>query len=140
MADARHDAPDEIRRAGVVETSEAERVHHRHRARTHGEDVANDAADTGRGALVGLDVGRVVVALHLEDRRVAVTDPNVADPASATRELGLYSASICSVRPCSTLSPGSAVGTSDLDVAIEPGRQLPRKLVEGVVFHRRQGR
>ena len=37
------------------------------RARAHGEDVAQDAADAGRRALVGLDVGWVVVALHLED-------------------------------------------------------------------------
>ena len=37
--------------------------------RAHGEDVAHDAADAGRRALVGLDVGGVVVALHLEDAR-----------------------------------------------------------------------
>ena len=42
--------------------------------RAHGEDVAQDAADAGRRALIGLDEGRVVVALHLEDDRVAIAD------------------------------------------------------------------
>jgi hypothetical protein len=47
---------------------------HGDRARAHGEDVAQDAADAGRRALIGLDEGRVVVALHLEDGGVAVAD------------------------------------------------------------------
>jgi hypothetical protein len=42
--------------------------------RAHGEDVAQDAADAGRRALIGLDVARVVVALHLEDGGLAVAD------------------------------------------------------------------
>ena len=33
-----------------------------------------DAADAGGGALVGLDVGGVVVALHLEDHRQTIAD------------------------------------------------------------------
>jgi hypothetical protein len=47
--------------------AEAQRVHRRDRPRAHGEDVAQDAADAGRRALIGLDEGGVVVALHLED-------------------------------------------------------------------------
>ena len=35
----------------VVRAAEAERVHRRDRARAHGEDVAQDAAHAGRGAL-----------------------------------------------------------------------------------------
>jgi predicted dienelactone hydrolase len=34
--------------------------------RAHGEHVAQDAADAGCRALVGLDEARVVVAFHLE--------------------------------------------------------------------------
>ena len=44
------------------------------RPRAHGEDVAQDAADAGRRALVRLDERRVVVALDLEDRGEPVAD------------------------------------------------------------------
>ena len=57
-----------------VERAEAQRVHHRDRAGAHREDVADDAADAGRGALVGLDVRRVVVRLDLERDGVALAD------------------------------------------------------------------
>ena len=40
----------------------------------HREDVAQNAADPGRRALIGFDERRVVVALHLEDAGVAVAD------------------------------------------------------------------
>jgi hypothetical protein len=73
-ADARHDAAQEPERARVVDRAEGERVHRRDRPRPHGEDVAQDAADAGRRALVGLDVGGVVVALHLEDHGLPVAD------------------------------------------------------------------
>jgi hypothetical protein len=58
----------------VVLFAEAQRVHRRDGPRAHGEDVAQDAAHAGRRALVRLDIGRVVVALHLEDHRLAVAD------------------------------------------------------------------
>ena len=54
--------------------AEAQRIEVGDRPRAHGEDVAQDAADAGRRALVGLDVGGVVVALHLEDGGLAVAD------------------------------------------------------------------
>ena len=57
-----------------VERTEAQRVHHRDRARAHRQDVADDAADAGRGALVRLDVGRVVVRLDLEGDGPALAD------------------------------------------------------------------
>jgi hypothetical protein len=56
------------------EGSPKERVHRRDGSGAHGEDVAQDAADAGRRALVGLDIGGVVVALHLEDHRLSVAD------------------------------------------------------------------
>ena len=59
-------------RLGVVGRAEAQRIEVGDGARAHGEHVAHDAADAGRRALVGLDVARVVVALHLEDDGPAV--------------------------------------------------------------------
>ncbi len=73
-ADAGHHARKHARGVGGVGAAEAERVHDRDRAGAHGQDVADDAADPGRRALVGLDVARVVVRLDLEGDRVAVTD------------------------------------------------------------------
>src|SRR6476469_9520744 len=51
--------------------------------RTHCKDVPEDTADARRRTLVGLDVGRVVVALHLEDGGIAVAD--VDDPGILAR-------------------------------------------------------
>ncbi len=58
----------------MVGVAEAERVHHQHRTRAHGEDVAHDAADAGGRALVGLDVTGVVVRLDLERDRQPLAD------------------------------------------------------------------
>ncbi len=59
---------------GMGGIAERERIQAGDRARAHGEDIAQDAADAGRGALIGLDVARMVVALHLEDAGEAVAD------------------------------------------------------------------
>ena len=69
----------------MVGRAEAERVQRRDRPRAHGEDVAQDAADAGRRALVGLDEGRVVVALHLEDDGEAVADVDDAGVLARAR-------------------------------------------------------
>jgi hypothetical protein len=42
--------------------------------RAHGEHVAEDAADAGGRALIGLDVARMIVALHLEHAGEPVAD------------------------------------------------------------------
>ena len=55
-ADARDDPGQHPVRVRRVERAEAQRVHHRDRPRAHREDVADDAADAGRRALVRLDV------------------------------------------------------------------------------------
>ena len=73
-ADAGDDAGQHAGGVGGVGAAEAQRVHDRDRAGAHGEDVADDAADPGGRALVGLDVARVVVRLDLEGDRVAVAD------------------------------------------------------------------
>ncbi len=65
---------DDPRGVGVVDRTEAQRIHDRHRPRAHRDDVAHDATDAGRSALERLDVGRVVVALDLEGDRPALAD------------------------------------------------------------------
>ena len=59
---------------GMGGIAERQRIEAGDRPRTHGEDVAQDAADAGGGALVRLDVARMVVALHLEDAGEPVAD------------------------------------------------------------------
>ena len=67
-------AVEKTARAGIVQGSEPERIQQRDRPRAHREDVADDAADAGRRALVRFDERRMVVRLDLEDRRQAVAD------------------------------------------------------------------
>ena len=62
------------RAAGDRRIAERQRVEAGDRPRAHGEDVAQNAADAGRRALIGLDIARVVVALHLEDAGEPVAD------------------------------------------------------------------
>ena len=78
-----HDAFGDPPAAGVVQRAEPQRVHERDRAGPDGEDIAEDAADAGGGALVGLDGRRVVVALDAEGGRDAVAD--VDDPGALAR-------------------------------------------------------
>ena len=73
-ADPAHDAVDQVPRPGIGRIAEAERVEDGDRPGAHREDVAEDAADAGRGTLVGLDRGRVVVGLDLERDREPVAD------------------------------------------------------------------
>ena len=74
VADARHDAGDEVPGLGVIGRAETERVHIGDGPRPHGEHVAHDAADAGRSPLVWLDIRGVVVALHLEHGRLSVAE------------------------------------------------------------------
>ncbi len=66
--DAADDALGDPTAAGVVERPESQRIHERDRPGAHREDVAQDAADTRRRTLVGLDGRRVVVALDADRR------------------------------------------------------------------------
>ena len=59
---------------GCVERAEAQRVQQRDRPRAHREDVADDAADAGRRALIRFDERRVIVRFDLEDRGEPVAD------------------------------------------------------------------
>ena len=66
--------------------AEPQRVHDRDRPGAHREDVAHDAADAGRRALVRLDERRVVVALDLEGDRVALADVHHARVRADARQ------------------------------------------------------
>src|SRR5438552_2094462 len=68
------DVADQVPRLRVLRAAEAQGIEQRDRPRSHREHVAQDAADAGRGALIRLDKGRVVVALDLEHDGVAVAD------------------------------------------------------------------
>ena len=73
----------------MVGRTEAQRVHDRHGTRAHRDDVAHDAADAGGRALVGLDVGRVVVRLDLEGDRPALADVDDAGVLADADEQGV---------------------------------------------------
>ena len=73
-ANALNHAVDQLTGLGVVFFTEGQRVHRGNRARAHGEHVAQNAANPGRRALIGFDIGRVVVALHLKDHGLTVAD------------------------------------------------------------------
>ena len=79
-------------RLRVLRIAERERVEAGDRPRPHGEHVAQDAADAGCRALIGLDVARVVVALHLEHDREPVADRDhagvLARPLDHVRRAG----------------------------------------------------
>ena len=68
------DVVEQVARALRVELAEAQRVEHRDRPRAEREDVAEDAADSGRRSLERLDRARVVVRLDLERDRVPAAD------------------------------------------------------------------
>ncbi len=77
MRDPR-DRPPEV----PVGRAEAEPVEQRDRARAHRDDVTEDAADAGGGALERLDRGRMVVRLGLERDREPAADVDHAGVAA----------------------------------------------------------
>ena len=105
-ADAGDDAGQHPGGVRVVGGAEAQRVHHRDRAGAHGEDVADDAADAGGRALVGLDEARVVVRLDLEGDRELVADVDdagvLADAGAASGRSSGPSRRTAAGAPCST--------------------------------------
>ena len=72
--------------------AEAQEIERGDRPCAHGEDVAQNAANPRRCALIGLDEGGMVVALHLEDADVAIADVDdarvLARPVDDMRALG----------------------------------------------------
>ncbi len=70
VPDALHDAIEEVPGVLAVEAPEVQGVSERDGVRPHRQGVPDDAADPGRGAVVGVDVARVVVALHAERQQL----------------------------------------------------------------------
>ncbi len=91
-ADAADDAVHEMPGPRIRRIAEPQRVQDGDRAGAHGEDVAQDAAHAGRGALVRLHGGRVVVRFDLERDRQPVPDAQnagvVAHPGHHSAALG----------------------------------------------------
>ena len=56
-----------------IQWSEAQGIPYRNRSCAHGENVAEDAADSGCSTLVGLDKGRMIVALNAESHQPSVS-------------------------------------------------------------------
>ena len=73
-ADTGDDAGQKVTCLFMVRRAETKRVQQRNRPCAHGEDIAKNAADACRCALIGLDEGGVVMALDLEDGGKPVTD------------------------------------------------------------------
>src|SRR4051812_15482849 len=73
-ADAGDDAGEEIARARMLEGAEAKRVERSDRPRPHRENIAEDAAYARGRSLIRFDKRGMVVALHFEDSREAVSD------------------------------------------------------------------
>jgi hypothetical protein len=91
-ADPRDDPGDQTPRLRMVGRAEAQKVERRDWPCAHGEDVAQNAANPGRRALIGLDEGGMVVALHLEYADVAVANVDharvLARPVNNVRAFG----------------------------------------------------
>ena len=62
----------------MARIAKAQRIDQRNWARAHGENIAQNAANTGRRALIRLDIGRMVMALHLEDGGLTIANINHA--------------------------------------------------------------
>jgi len=66
---------DAVAVVALIERSEAQAVEQRHRPGAHREHVAQNAADAGRGPLIGLDRGGVVMGLNFEGDRPPARQP-----------------------------------------------------------------
>ncbi len=87
-ADAGHHAVDETATPLIPGIAEAKGVENGDGARSHGEDVAEDAAYTGGGALEGLDERWMIVALDLEGQREVAAQIHDARVFARTLENG----------------------------------------------------
>ena len=85
-ADAANHAVHDPAGARIAGEPEAERVQVGDRARAHGEDIAEDAADAGGGTLIRLDEAGVIVALHLEDGGEPLADVDDSQHSRRVRE------------------------------------------------------
>src|SRR5262245_40421157 len=73
-ANAGDHASQQITRARMIDIAEAERVERCDRPRAHGENVAQNAADAGRGPLERLNEGRMIMAFHLKSHGESIAN------------------------------------------------------------------
>ena len=59
---------------GMVNRPKAQGIHRRNGAGAHGKHIAQNAAYTRRGPLVGLNIRGVVVAFHFKDDRLTIAN------------------------------------------------------------------
>ncbi len=83
-ANARHDARYEVAGLWMVRLTETQGIHGCNWTSTHCENVAQNATNACRRALIRLDIRRVVMAFHLEDDAVAIANVNNASVFTRT--------------------------------------------------------
>ncbi len=115
-ADAGDDAGDEMACFWMGRLTESQEIETGDRARAHGENIAQNAADACRCALEGFDERRVIVAFHLENARVAVAN---IDDASILSRTANHPGGFCRELP--QMDAGRFVGT----VLVPHGRENP---------------
>ena len=113
VADAGDRVLEQVARARRLQLAEAQRVEDRDRPRADREDVAQDPADAGGGALERLDRARVVVGLDLEGaatsrcrRRPRRRSPPGPSRASAPRRAACAAASWSACRRSARTTSG----------------------------------
>ena len=83
-ADARDHTLEQMWCFRMLGSAEPQRVQGSDGTRTHGEDITQNAPDTGRRALIRLDIRRVIVGFHFEDGAKAVADVDRSSVFSRT--------------------------------------------------------
>ena len=123
-------------RLRMLRRAERQRIEAGDRPRAHGEDVAQNAADAGGRALIGLDEARMVVALHLEHDGLPVADIDdariLARPHQHPRRLGRQPAQMDARRLVGTV----LVPHRREDAEFGEARLAPDQLEDPLVFVR----
>ena len=77
---------------GVIYCTKGECIHRRNWTRAHRENIAQNPTHARGRALIGLDIGGVVVAFHFEHDRLTIANINnarvLAWPANDLRPFG----------------------------------------------------
>ena len=73
-ANARHHTAQQMACLFVIGRAKPQRIQQGDRARTHGEHIAQNAADAGCRPLIGFNEGGMIVAFDLENGRKAIAD------------------------------------------------------------------
>ena len=77
-ANAGHHASDKCFRSRMAWLAKAQKIERGNGPCTHRENIAQNTTNARRRPLVGFDIRGVIVALHLENHHIAITDINHA--------------------------------------------------------------